>query len=537
MRILSKMAPLETSIAQMESILENLGCGIVFSEEKHALTHCYSVNLASKEAPFHIYSNGKGTLSAASKASALGEYIERLQTNNFFTDFYLPSRPFYTDEIAFDMDGEYLNASLKAFYSEAGELRLNELVDFNSDYDDKIIALPFKKLTDNSDVYFPVNILNTLYVSNGLASGNTPNEAKVQALSEIFERYAKFEIIKHGYALPPFPESIIQAFPKLHADIAHLRKAGYLVDVLDASLGGQFPVTAISLINPTKGTLFVSFGSHPILEVSLSRTLSELMQGRDLQTLDSFEIPTLDMAVIEDTFNLESHFIDSNGKMGLSFLKKTKSFHYTPWRYMGESCEDEFAYLCEIVESLNKEIFLREYTYLGFYSCHMLVPGLCEIYPIEDLIYHNKNEGKWIRPMVLDFISHDPLDVLDAIDALEETLDMEKYIGVIFEKNFTMNLFKAQMHLLAGKLDETIILLENSEDLLHRVVCELIRFAQQELQWDEYKEAFDVVFTDERVSLAQKILEKKAYLIDTTFHQHYTDMLLLYDKLSLKKAA
>lgn len=72
-----------------------------------------------------------------------------------------------------------------------------------------------------------------------------------------------------------------------------LRSAGFIVEVLDASLGGKFPVTAISLINPNNGTLFVSFGAHPILEVSLERTMSELMQGRGVENLDTFEMPTL----------------------------------------------------------------------------------------------------------------------------------------------------------------------------------------------------------------------------------------------------
>ncbi len=106
MNILSKDAPLEESLKKMRSVLESVGCEVTFSEEKHPLQNCYSVNLASKEAPKHIYSNGKGTLSEASMASALGEYIERLQTNNFFIDFHLPNRKYYPDEIAFEFGGE-----------------------------------------------------------------------------------------------------------------------------------------------------------------------------------------------------------------------------------------------------------------------------------------------------------------------------------------------------------------------------------------------------------------------------------------------
>lgn len=326
MNLLSKESPLEVSIAKMKTVLVNVGCETTFSSEKHPLQNCYSVNLASLEAPRHIYSNGKGIISEASMASAFGEYIERLQTNNFFIDFHLPSRKYYPDEVAFEFGGEYLNEELLKIYNPHAELSDEDLVDFNSDYEDKIVALPFMKHSNKEQVYIPLNILSNLYLSNGLATGNTPKEAQVQALSEILERYAKIEIIKNGYALPSFPEEIIASFPRVHSDVLALRKLGYIIEVLDASLGGKFPVTAISLINPENSTLFVSFGAHPILEVSLERTMTELMQGRGLENLDTFEIPTFDMSLVADSFNLESHFVDSNGKLGFGFLSSKKKF-------------------------------------------------------------------------------------------------------------------------------------------------------------------------------------------------------------------
>ncbi len=110
---LSKEAPLQESLAMMKTVLADVGCETTFSHEKHPLKHCYSVNLASVEAPNHIYSNGKGIVSDASMASALGEYIERLQTNNFFIDFHLPNRKYYPDEIAFEFNGAYLSDELR----------------------------------------------------------------------------------------------------------------------------------------------------------------------------------------------------------------------------------------------------------------------------------------------------------------------------------------------------------------------------------------------------------------------------------------
>ena len=537
MNLLSKNSPVEQSILKMQNILKDVGCEATFSQEKHPLKNCFSVNLASIEAPNHIYSNGKGIISDASIASAYGEYIERLQTNNFFIDFHLPNRKYYPDEVAFDFGGNYLNPELKKIYSANGELEDKDLVDFNSDYMDKIVALPFIKQSSKETTYIPINILSNLFVSNGLATGNTANEAKVQALSEIFERYVKIKIIKEGLALPKFPDDVIKSFPKVYEDIQALRELGYKVEVFDASLGGVFPVTAISFINPKNSTLFVSFGSHPILEVSLERTMTELMQGRDLNNLDSFEIPTFDMELVSDYFNIEAHFIDSNGKMGFSFLSSKKSFEYAPWKYAGNGSEDEYAFLLDILKSENKEMYLREYTYLDFYSCQMIVPNFSEVYPLDDMVYNNKNNGKLIRDMVLNFEKYDENEILDTIDSLDNSLNMQLYIGVIFEENFTMGDFKAQLLLLLGEIDDVIELLEFGNNKLGHLVAQLLRIQNDELVWEEYESALNDIYGEEKIKKAINIIEGNEFLINRTLHKDYYNMLSMFDKLEVKKRA
>ena len=537
MNLLSKNSPVEQSILKMQNILKDVGCEATFSQEKHPLKNCFSVNLASIEAPNHIYSNGKGVISDASIASAYGEYIERLQTNNFFIDFHLPNRKYYPDEVAFDFGGNYLNPELKNIYSANGELEDKDLVDFNSDYMDKIVALPFIKQSSKETTYIPINILSNLFVSNGLATGNTANEAKVQALSEIFERYVKIKIIKEGLALPKFPDDVIKSFPKVYEDIQALRELGYKVEVFDASLGGVFPVTAISFINPKNSTLFVSFGSHPILEVSLERTMTELMQGRDLNNLDSFEIPTFDMELVSDYFNIEAHFIDSNGKMGFSFLSSKKSFEYSAWKYTGNGSEDEYAFLLDILKSENKEMYLREYTYLDFYSCQMIVPNFSEVYPLDDMVYNNKNNGKLIRDMVLNFEKYDENEILDTIDSLDNSLNMQLYIGVIFEENFTMGDFKAQLLLLLGEIDDVIELLEFGNNKLGHLVAQLLRMQNDELDWEEYESALNDIYGEEKIKKAINIIEGNEFLINRTLHKDYYNMLSMFDKLEVKKRA
>jgi ribosomal protein S12 methylthiotransferase accessory factor len=385
-------------------------------------------------------------------------------------------------------------------------------------------------------VYFPINILSNLYVSNGLATGNTAQEAQVQSMSEILERYAKIEIIKEGYALPHYPEELLQQFERLYGDLTKLRELGYVVNVLDASLGGKYPVTAISFINPSNATLFVSFGAHPILEVSLERTMTELMQGRGLENLDSFEVPTFDMSLVSESFNLESHFIDSNGKMGIQFLSAKKSFEFSSWTYNGKCTEDEYVYLTSIFESMGRELYIRDYDYLGFYSCQIIVPGVSEVYPIEDLIYNNRNRGKFYREIILNYSEYDPETVLDEIEMLEDHLNVEKFIGVIFEENFTIGELKAQLHLSMENYDEAVSYLEFSNKPLGNLIVELIRLEELGLELCDYQQALYDLYTPQRVDKALDIINKQAFLVSTTLHDDYNRMLELYDRLEVKKA-
>jgi len=184
---------------------------------------------------------------------------------------------------------------------------------------------------------------------------------------------------------------------------------------------------------------------------------------------------------------------------------------------------------------MEKEIYIREYDYLGFYSCQIIVPGISEVYPVDDLIYNNKNNGKLIRNMVLNFQHYDPEEILLNIESLEDSLNVEKYIGVIFEENFTMAEFKAQTLLRLGEYDEALELLEYGTNKLGHLIVELARMQEMELDFEDYAEALYTLFSQERVEKARNILEGEDFFINTTLHKDYTNMLALYDKLEKKK--
>jgi len=127
MNILSKNASAQESIQKMTDALNSVPCDTLLSKQLHPLQNCYSVNLKSKDAPNYVYTNGKGTSELSCMASAYGEYIERLQTNNFFIEFYMQDREFYPDEKSFDCINDCLNDKLNEFYNPNDDLQLEDL--------------------------------------------------------------------------------------------------------------------------------------------------------------------------------------------------------------------------------------------------------------------------------------------------------------------------------------------------------------------------------------------------------------------------
>jgi ribosomal protein S12 methylthiotransferase accessory factor len=128
------------------------------------------------------------------------------------------------------MAGATADARTAALYNPDGSIDADALVDLNSgDAERGICALPYQRLRDGQTVWFPVNIIGNLYVSNGMSAGNTEMEARTQALSEILERHVKFRIISEGLCLPDVPEAVIARYP------AHRRRHPGLREPASAS--------------------------------------------------------------------------------------------------------------------------------------------------------------------------------------------------------------------------------------------------------------------------------------------------------------
>ena len=532
-----KDAALEDSIARFQQKLQDLGFNIEEASWLNPVPHVWSVHIRDRDCPL-CFTNGKGASKKAALASALGEYFERLSTNYFFADFWLgeaiangefvhyPNEKWFPLPADNSLPAGMLDSRLRQFYDPENELSASDLIDLQSGNAERgICALPFTRQSDEQMVYIPMNIIGNLYVSNGMSAGNTRNEARVQALSEVFERYVKNRIIAEAISLPVIPQRVLERYPGVVAAINSLEAEGFPIFAYDASLGGKYPVICVVLFNPANGTCFASFGAHPDFGVALERTVTELLQGRSLKDLDVFTPPTFDDEEVAEHANLETHFIDSSGLISWDLFKDTADYPFVDWRF-GGSTEEEFATLMAIFQAEDKEVYIADYEHLDVYACRIIVPGMSDIYPAEDLLLANNSMGTGLRATLLALPDSqwDQADYLALIERLDEEghddfTRVRELLGLATGKDngwYTLRVgeLKAMLALAGGDLDQALIWTEWTMEFngsvftaaranYYRCLQTLLLLSQEEERDpSEYYHAFTRMYGTETVEAA-----------------------------------
>jgi len=450
-----KDLPLEQTITNMSAVLANLGIKIEIASWRNLIPNVWSLHVRDAHSPM-CFTNGKGSTKESALASALGEYIERLSNNHFYAGAYwgeaianaafvhYPHERWFKPGKKGALPPEILDEYCLSIYNPDAELRTSHLIDTNSGNVERgICALPFVRQSDKEVVYFPVNLIENLFVSNGMSAGNTLVEAQVQCLSEIFERAVKREIIEREIALPDVPQAVLDQYPPILAGIRALEEQGFPVLIKDASLGGVYPVMCVTLMNPHTGGVFASFGAHPSFEVALERSLTELLQGRSFEGLNDLPPPTFVSEAVTEPNNFVEHFIDSSGIVSWRFFSAKSDYAFVEWDFASKGIDanaKEVETLFGILKAMNKESYVAVYDQLGATACRIVVPGYSEIYPIEDLIWDNTNKALLFREDVLNLLSLDETSLTALLDRLEnneldEYSDIATLIGIEFDEN------------------------------------------------------------------------------------------------------
>ena len=449
--IVGKDLPLEQTITNMASILSDVGINIEIASWRNIVPNVWSLHIREASSPM-CFTNGKGATKESALCSALGEYIERMSCNFFYNDYYFgeeianskfvhyPNEKWFKAGLDDALPEGLMDERCLQLYNPDNELKASHLIDTNSGNTERgICALPFTRNSDLETVYFPSNLLENIFVSNGMSAGNNLYEAKVQCLSEIFERAVKRQIIEEEIILPDVPREVLEKYPSILAGIDELENKGFPVLVKDASLGGKFPVMCVTLMNPKTGGVFASFGGHPSFEVALERSLTELLQGRSFEGLNEMPRPTFNSYALTEPSNFVLHFIDSTGVISWKFFSAKHDYKFCEWNFSGTTIE-EYKRLMTILENLGKEVYVATYEDFGAMACRILVPDYSEVYLAEDLIWDNTNQALMFREDILNIHSLTNKELENLLERFEE-VQLDHYtvisglIGIQFEEN------------------------------------------------------------------------------------------------------
>lgn len=385
-----------------------------------------SINVSLFGIAFHC-SNGKGTSIENTRASAYSEFIERLQNSQVSKiQFALDSGKFYiaADEI---LDNQSDEEVLKKYY----DAEIVDLLKKRTQYDFPSVKVPFYKINDKKVYYLPIKLLWYIAGTNGMAAGNTPEEALVQGLSEVYERYALRKILLENISMPEIPEDVWGKYERIKGLKNFIEKCGFEVYIKDASLGKNFPVVSTLYVDKKNGDYICSFGAQPSLPVAIERTLTEFAQG-GFPFNDSDKI---EFCSDDDYVSRNKIFLNCVTKR--TIIKKSQNtelynqlfekvpdydFSLSPWvdEYGQYTNKELLKFLLENPKEVkNKDIYVRDVSYLNFPAYYIYIPTLSESLNLNDkeIIKKECDFFVWIdyeRDLVNDHYNIDSL-----ISALE----------------------------------------------------------------------------------------------------------------------
>jgi YcaO-like protein with predicted kinase domain len=343
---------------------------------------------------------GKGITPELAEASAYAELAERLSAGLFYPVFEEQVRfnapALYNEETVKFLNYEWMEGYVHALQDDLEnplrieDLLANEIHLTAKDIEDIKNSRMARHWVDGfsivrqETVKVPVNLIAYIHGSNGMAAGNTIEEAMIQASCEIFERYVQIQIIKPEKIVPSIDsDSVDNTVIKEMIRFYHAKNVDVIIK--DLSFDGLLPGVGVLFIN---NNLRPDRLEHRILipgvsfnpDEGLTRCFTESMQGREtlLAPRPQLDRPVVHRSHVNDYYMLMKCSVCLKD---ISFLEQGETTTYKNIKIkdvLGEI--EEIKRICKL---FNTDCIILDHTHpaLNFPVVRVIIPRVSDFLP------------------------------------------------------------------------------------------------------------------------------------------------------------
>ncbi|MBE6928154.1 MAG: hypothetical protein E7467_06685 [Ruminococcaceae bacterium] len=372
-------SPVKT-VQNIQQLLAKYGFEVTEKWYDTGIEHCHSVSIFINGTK--LSTHGKGVTKELARASGYAEMMERLQSGYRgvgglrFPDF----REMTKDEIWQENAAYYAQIAEKMGENEAQKFTAEEILDFSvtNRENDTCRAIAYLDVFTGKKVYLPYMLLRNIYGTNGLAAGNSTEEAIVQGMSEIVERYCQRFFLEGKLTPPDVPEEYLAQFETAYAVIRQIREEGFDLIVKDCSLGEGYPVVASIVMDRKTKACRVMFGASPVFEIALERSLTEVFQGCAIKALPM--VRGFFIGKKRSRYDMEAAFVVGNSNYPLEFFAYEASYLFQPFEDRSSlNNKALLSYILTYLKQKNRTMLVRDLSHMGFHTYRIIVPGMSEI--------------------------------------------------------------------------------------------------------------------------------------------------------------
>ncbi|MEM3370401.1 MAG: YcaO-like family protein [Candidatus Aenigmatarchaeota archaeon] len=428
----------KNTIRKIDSGFRRVGLAVVYRCKEIKLKNLNYFTGSVRLPYLNLTSNGKGWNYYLSKASACGEAVERFSAEMHSPASYLFMKSiiknFWADDIKY-----YSSFYFKSFTKNKGNSNKASYTN------DKVtnnwlreIKKQMNSVRRNSKNVYAFSLIHKKYIripatkvkllsfSNGLAAGNTLEEAIVQGANEIFERYILARVINNKKKIWPTIDKTSIKSKRIINFIKLFESNNFDIILKDFSLNGEFPCYGVLFVNNnlknTKNKIKkryffrrVRIASDFNPEIAILRCFMEELQGKDLKDLKKHK------------------YLDSIWELGLkenlkfvfnTDLSNLRYYHYPKsLRHLEEGKIEKFDHLKnkkfsdfydeleeikKIIEKQKRDILIIDYTHpkIRFPVVRVIIPGMSDMVNLFSSIRLTKASDEEIYSLMYPYFKY-----------------------------------------------------------------------------------------------------------------------------------